>query len=216
MGESQLGPISNEEMHKLALNGDLSRSTKLMSPTNTKGKWTTLEHVPALLSALEKGASKRKEEALKKKSEENVARLKKKAEDKAARAKRKAEQVQQKIARADEARKRPVVPKPAPLVSDNRVLRWCIRALEVYATMYVVGGLILSALFSILVGLRVGMTLWSDANLVFVIFAAIFATMMVMAFLTAAIWLSAAMVAIAISVERNCRRIAASQDGRHL
>ncbi len=53
--DNDVGPISEEELLKLAGQGSLARELLVSSPTRTSGNWFALAQIPGLLKALEDG-----------------------------------------------------------------------------------------------------------------------------------------------------------------
>ena len=62
LGDSQEGPVQELEIKELAFAGKIKLSTQVMSPTRTKGQWTTAKAIPALARIVNQGEINRKEQ----------------------------------------------------------------------------------------------------------------------------------------------------------
>ncbi len=61
-GESQEGPLTEPQFVQLVKKGHIKKSTKICSPTRTKGQWTTVEQVPSIAALIEQGKQERAEQ----------------------------------------------------------------------------------------------------------------------------------------------------------
>ena len=59
LGETQEGPIGEQEFKRIAHNGEIKLSTRVLSPTRTKNRWLLVENIPALAEVVESGIQER-------------------------------------------------------------------------------------------------------------------------------------------------------------
>ena len=63
-GENQIGPVSEQELKRLALAGKLKPKTQIISPTRTKNQWSQVSNIAGLMKLLEQGKAQRKDDKL--------------------------------------------------------------------------------------------------------------------------------------------------------
>ena len=59
LGETQEGPIGEQEFKRIAYNGEIKLSSRVLSPTRTKNRWLLVENIPALAEVVESGIQER-------------------------------------------------------------------------------------------------------------------------------------------------------------
>ena len=62
LGETQEGPIGEQEFKRIAYNGEIKLSSRVLSPTRTKNRWLLVENIPALAEVVESGIQERNAE----------------------------------------------------------------------------------------------------------------------------------------------------------
>lgn len=74
VSDSQIGPLSDADLLRLAYNGEISLETNLTHPVNTKGRWVQAGQIQGIKKKIEEGKSERAAKKEQEKSARDAAR----------------------------------------------------------------------------------------------------------------------------------------------